>query len=423
MSYEKRKRKRVIKNSFRITIIAFIFVYLAFRSIPILLANATKTYLPIEEVVTNRISSQGIVIKDEIVYKATGSGQLDPKIREGERVPAGVEVANLNLLEDTSHLKLQLLEIENTISAISLIGKNDESKTLEKHDNLIESIQVAINLGQYQQAISSKSELALYDDKSNEISSEGDLPGQNIENLKEKRDRLQQLVNSNNIKYYTINSGIVSYNIDGYENIFLPKDFEEYTIERWGLETINKNNVLEKDVTNDSVIFKMIDNFQWYIALKIENLKDILEYEVNDKIKLQLENEEKELEATIIAINPSSDKAVIVLKLNSYMHDYYNLRFPKVDIIKSKRQALKIPSKLIIDKDNQKGVYIKEINGIVKFRYISILSEDGDYTYIDRGDSKGYINLTGYDKALKTVSLYDEICSRSNSIKEGQILN
>lgn len=429
MSYERRKRRRVIKSSFRIAIIAFIFIYLAFRSIPILLANTAKTILPIEEVVIDIISSQGIVIKDEVVYKAEGNGQLDSKIKEGERVSAGIEIANINLLADTSQLKLELIEIENAIAALSITDKdngllkNEKTKISEKQDKLIESIQIAINLGQYQLVNVSKTELSLYDSKANDIASENKLLGQSIEKLKEKREKLLEEVSSNNIKYYTTNSGIVSYVIDGYESIYLPKDFENYTFESLNLEPIKVDNVVEKDVEIGSAVFKMIDNFQWYLALKIENIKDILEYEVNDTITLQIENDDKELEATIIAINTSNSKAVIILRLNNYLHEYYNLRFPKVDIIKSKKQALKIPTKVIIEKGSQKGVYIKEINGIVKFRPINIISEVGDYTYIDRGDDRGYINVIGQEKALKTVSLYDEIFSRTNSIKEGQILN
>lgn len=429
MSYERRKRRRRIKSSFRIAIIAFIFIYLAFRSLPIFLANNTKTILPIEEVVIKKLTSQGIIIKDEVVYRAQGTGQLDSSIKEGERVPAGIQVASINLLEDTSGLKLQLMEIEKAILSLSKsekdkeVFKNEKDKISENQDKLIESIQVAINLGHYEKINNTKMELALYDSKASDISVNNKLIGQSLDKLNERREILQEEINSNNIKYFTTNSGIVSYLIDGYETVYLPKDFENYTYESLNLESIKETKEINEDVDIGSAVFKMIDNFQWFLALKVEDIGDITEYEIGKNMTIQIENDDKELQGTIVAINGDNDKAVFVLRFKDFLHEYYKLRFPKVNIIKSKKEALKIPTKVIIEKDGQKGVFIREINGIVKFRPISIISEDGSYTFIDKGDARGQINIPGVEDSLKTVTLYDEIFSRTNNIKEGQILN
>ena len=428
MSYNKRKRKRVIKSSFRIVIISFIFIYLIFRSVPIFLANTAKTILPVEELVVNKISSEGLIIKNEIVYKAEGTGELDSKIKEGERVPAGIEIANLNLLEDTSQLKLELIEIENSILYLSKTDTESEiiqaenTEILNKQNKLIETLQIAINLGNYGQVIASKAELELYNTKPSHIVFANKYADQSLE---QERDELLDKINSNNIRYYTTNSGIVSYNIDGYESLYLPQDFENYTYDKINIENIDKDTIDENNVKKGSAVFKMIDNFQWYIAIKIEDIKDIVDYEINQNIWVQLENNEKEIIGRIIAINLTDNKAVIVIRFNDYLHEFYNLRFLNVHIIQSKTSALKIPSKVVIEKEGQKGVYIKEINGIVKFRPIIVLSEDEDneFTYIQRGDDKGYIQLPGLENTSKTVLLYDEIFISTNNIKEGQILN
>ncbi len=431
MSYNKRKRKRVIKSSFRIVIISFIFIYLIFRSVPIFLANTAKTILPVEELVVNKISSEGLIIKNEIVYKAEGTGELDSKIKEGERVPAGIEIANLNLLEDTSQLKLELIEIENSILYLSKTDTESEiiqaenTEILNKQNKLIETLQIAINLGNYGQVIASKAELELYNTKPSHIVFANKYADQSLESLQQERDELLDKINSNNIRYYTTNSGIVSYNIDGYESLYLPQDFENYTYDKINIENIDKDTIDENNVKKGSAVFKMIDNFQWYIAIKIEDIKDIVDYEINQNIWVQLENNEKEIIGRIIAINLTDNKAVIVIRFNDYLHEFYNLRFLNVHIIQSKTSALKIPSKVVIEKEGQKGVYIKEINGIVKFRPIIVLSEDEDneFTYIQRGDDKGYIQLPGLENTSKTVLLYDEIFISTNNIKEGQILN
>lgn len=424
MSYQGRKKKRLIRRSFRIAIISFIFIYLIFRSVPMFLANTAKTILPVKELVMNKIPSQGIIIKNEVVYKAEGNGQLDSKIKDGERVAAGIEIANINLLADTSQLKLELIEIENAITTLSKTDIDSEkNKLLDKQHAVIETLQIAINLGNYQNVISSKTELELYGSNAFDIPIENNLQEESLDSLNERKENLLAEINSNSIKCYTTNSGIVSYNVDGYESIYLPKDFENYTYDRLTIEENQNNNIVEEQVEFGSAVFKMIDNFQWFLALKIEDIKNVLDYKVNQNITVKLEDYDKEIEGTIIAINSTDEKAVFVIEFNDYLHEFYNLRFSKVDIIKSKNNALKIPSKVIIEKDGQKGVYIKEINGIVKFRPIIILQENEDDTYIDKGNEKGYIKLPGNEKLTKTVFLYDEIFNNTNNIKEGQILN
>ncbi len=429
MSYNRRKKKRLIRSSFRIAIISFIFIYLIFRSIPIFLANTAKTILPLEELVISKVATEGVIIKNEHVYKAHGKGQLDSKIKEGERVSAGIEVANINLLEDTSQLKLELIEIENAITSLSKTNQDSEvlkvekTKILDKQDKLIETLQTSINLGNYANVIASKSELELYDSKVKDIPLGKKLVGQSLDSLKERQANILEKINSSNIQYYTSNSGILSYNIDGYESIYLPKDFKNYTYDKINLENISKASIDDTQTEVGSPLFKMIDNFQWYIALKIEDINDVSQYEIGHNITIQFENDHKEIIGKIIEINPSGEKVVIVIKLNDYLHEYYNLRFSNIDIIKTKVSALKIPSKVIIEKDGQKGVYIKEINGIVKFRPIKVISQIKDYTYIDKGNEKGYIQLPGQEELEKTVLLYDEIFNNTNNIKEGQILN
>ena len=113
----------------------------------------------------------------------------------------------------------------------------------------------------------------------------------------------------------------------------------------------------------------------------------------------------------------------MIIKFSDKLHDYYNNRFPEVEIIKDKIDGLKIPTKAIIDKDSIKGVYIKDKSGIVKFRPIKIIGEEGNDTYVDSGNSNGNITLESVEKAVQTITLFDEIFINTTNIKEGQIIN
>ncbi|MBU5314155.1 hypothetical protein KQI38_19225 [Tissierella carlieri] len=430
MSYEKREKNRRKRRVFRTAIISFVLIYLIFRAVPSLLASNAKTILPEKGTLIEKLSTQGFVIKNETVIKSTSNGELQTSSTEGQRLSAGVEVASVNSLNDTSSLKEELSQLEESISALekseieTKIILNEKEKILEMKDSLVNELQNAIATGNFDEIYLLKSQLSLYDEKNKDISFSNTLVGQSIENLKSKRDSINSEIKSNNIKYYSSHGGIISYVVDGYEENYLPKDFENYTYDKLVLKELKDADIKTKSaITVGEPIYKIIDNFEWYIAMKIEDLKQIEGFQVGNNIKVTLEKDKRELKAKIVSINPSDKKGVVVVRLNTMLHDFYNIRFPKVDIIKSKKEGYKIPTKSIVDKDSIKGVYIKDKSGIVKFRPIIIIGEDDNYTYVDIGDNSGNITIEGQKQPVKTITLFDEIFLNTINIKEGQILN
>lgn len=413
MSYLKRQKNRKRRQTFRTITISFIFLYLILRSAPILIANNAKTILPEKGTLINTISTEGVLIKHETVIKANNNGIVEHSSIEGERIAAGTEVANINSLTDTSSLRQELVQIEESIEALEksttetslLIMEKEKIETVK--DDLVLQLQNMIISGQYDKIYILKEQLALYEDKAKDVSFTNTLVGQSLENLIIKKENINEEINKNHIKYYTSHGGIISYNIDGYEEVFLPKEFENYTYDKLKIDSNIPIDKGYETITIGQPICKVIDNFQWFLALKIEDIKEIEDFKVNNTLKIKFKDSDEEQNGKIIAINFSGNKAIIIVELNNMLHNYYNIRFSEVDIIKSKKDGYKIPTEAIIDKNSEQGVYIKDKSGIVKFRKLTIIGQDLNYTYVDVDD----------------IGLFDEIFISPKNIKEGQILN
>lgn len=429
MSYDNRKRNRQKRKRFRIIVISFILLYLIFRSVPTLLANNAKTILPEVGTLIDKLPSQGFVIRNEAVIKATSNGELELLPKEGTRVSAGTEIANVNILDNHSSLKQELEQIENSITALE--RSETEAEVIIKEKGKIEDLQLStideiqnmISLGKFDEVYLLKEKLNLYDDKANNVSLEDTLLGQSIDNLKKRKEIINEEMNKNHMKYYSNHGGIISYNIDGYEEIYFPKDFENYTYDKINIEKLTKDNDKSNNINVGEPIFKIIDNFEWYMGIKVEDMKQIKDLEKNKEIIIEIKDDKKEIKGRIMDINSSGNKGVIIVKLTTMLNEYYNIRFPDLNIIKHKIEGLKVPTKSIVEKDSLKGVYIKDPSTIVRFRPVIILGEDEKYTYIEKGDGKGFINLNGEEKPVKTVTLFDEVFLNTTNIKEGQILN
>ncbi|WP_353096756.1 HlyD family efflux transporter periplasmic adaptor subunit [Tissierella praeacuta] len=428
MNYSEREKNRKRRKVFRTITISFVLLYFIFRSVPSLLASNAKTVLPEKGTLIEKVYAQGFVIKNETVVKSTVNGEVEISPAEGDRVAAGVQIASVNSMNDTSSLKQELLQIEESISALekseteTKLILNEKEKVQELKESLVYELQNSIIAGKFDEVYLLKSQLAIYDEKNKDISSSNTLVGQSLENLKSKKDSINSEIKSNHMKYYTNSGGIISYIIDGYEEIYIPKDFENYTYDSLVPKKIEHREI-KSNVTVDEPIYKVIDNFEWYIALKIEDLKQVKDFEVGNIIRLEIEGDKREIKGKIIAINPSKNKGVIIVRLNTFLHDLYNIRFPKVDIIKYKKEGYRIPTKSIVDKDSVKGVYIKDKSGIVKFRPIIAIGEEDNYTFVDTGDNSGNITIDDEKEPTRTISLFDEIFLNTINIKEGQIIN
>ena len=243
MTYDKRKRKRTVRKGLRKTLILIIFIYFISRSIPIALAKNAKTILPEKDILVKSYEAQGILIKEEEAYTTVGGIDSNAQEMEGKRVPAGFKVANVSISNDISGLKEELKEIERAID------------TLNKSDR----------------------EIGLFEKVKNSSSDNDTLLGQSLEALNSRKEAIIQEISSNKVLYTTSTAGLLSFNIDGYENLYIPKGFENYTY-----ENLDIPKEVKKKEEGEPKGFKLINNFQWFLAIKIESPKEIKEYEVGN---------------------------------------------------------------------------------------------------------------------------------------------
>jgi|GEM_PF-411415 len=429
MSQEERMNRRKRKKRIRYALFGFVLVYIFFRSVPSLFAIGTKTELPEKYSVDDKISTEAIIIKDETVYTSDGAGQVKFIAKEGERVPVGAKILELTLLSDTSQLKERLEEIENKIAVLSETGgensreKDNGNKIKDGIDDVIDEIQASISREKFDIADDLKDKLISYYNKEMEISYDDTLIGYSLEALEKEKQEIEKQISNSIVNYYSKISGIVSYKFDGYEKDYTVanKDLYNYSDFKSIKEQLKSSATGEK-VEVRQPIFKIINNFEWYMLIKIDNVDDIEGYKEGDSILLSGKDIIGNLRGHIEKISIEGDKGVILCRFNRNFENYYDKRYIKLDIIKNKYDSFRIKKKCVIEKDGLKGVYIKDISGIVRFRPIEIISEDEDYVYISTGDKNNYIYIEEGDKRLRTVRQFDEIILNPSYVEEGMIL-
>lgn len=427
MAYEgrrKQKRRRKIRNFIFISI----FILLIARSAYGTIAKNPKTILAVEEQYIVSMKADSVIIKDESIYDIDGSFELNSDIKEGKRLSQGFEVGKASIVKDIHSLNEELEELNNAIDLLS--NKNAESELFSSdkadliisQDDLVRKIQTKINERDYLGIGELKSQILFNDGKLRDVSMDDTLLSQSLESLNARRDTIVSEINNNSVSYYTQVSGVISFEIDGYEKTYVPKGFENYTYEKLQIPESKESENIRENEDKPYKAYKIINNFTWYLGIKVDDLKAMESFKLGDFINLKIADNNRELAGKIISINEDDEKGVYIVQFSSYLFDYYKLRFSTAEILLIKEDVYLVPTKSIINYNGQNGVYIKEFNGIIRFKPIEILGEKDVYTYISKGDINRYIDL-GLENPVKTISLYDEIVVNPWNYNEGDIIN
>ena len=411
----KNKNKYIKRRVFALIFILFLLMIFG-KLIRGNRVNDYKTIFPTLTTFEKDIDTRVYNIFEEKAYYAEGDGVVVFHASEGQKVPSGYEVANLNLMGDVSSLKDELAKIKAAIKIKQGIEplEKESSKTFTK--NLQEQIKNKDFIGVY------------YDINSTDNGINENI---NTAELKEylelsdaalnvKKEELEEKISKYNFSYLTEFSGIVSYKIDGNEEYFDIKDLDKFTYKYLNKNYNFKNLEMETRVKNGDPLFKIMNNLNWKVACTISNVSNIANYNIGDSVKIQIPDIE-DIYGIVERINKDENHAVIIISLDRYFENMYSNRIHEGKIIVNKTKGFEIPKSTLIERNNLTGVYVQEIRGLVKFVPVDIVSESSDTVFINRGNKQSVFSIG--EKSYKTLTVNDAIVINPKTVDESRILN
>ncbi|MCD1146964.1 hypothetical protein LQU94_02400 [Peptoniphilus sp. KCTC 25270] len=415
--YKKKKKNR--KYFF------FLFLFLIGIVIGALrLSKQYKTYDTIHPELTiyrDVVKANGYLLFNEDLVFANGSGVAVYNAQEGEKVPKNYSIANVNLQNDNSKIKDELILIQAAIDYKTNRSQKDE-ETLDKQkevDNIVRNIQRFIRNESYDKLISSINSLDLSTNQPVNISELNELLRLSLENLERAKDKLSKELSITNSDYQSSMSGIVSYQIDDPKQIFSIKEGvlafhpKQLTKDDIQMEEKGKNQVVDKEP-----FFRIIDNLDWYLFMQ-STKPSLFELEEGSQVKVKFDDD------SIVngqIIKSDLQEGNVIVHFHDNLSDKYLKRNTNVTIIREQKDAYTIPSSALIEnEDGLRGVYIEEIHGLVQFLPVSVIGETLEEVYIERGNFYGEISIK--DKNYRTLSLHDSVIIEPNKVEEKQLVD
>lgn len=328
---DNKKKINASKIAILIIVLLVIIAYLIY-GIYSLAIKPTATFIVENGNISLEQTVQGYIIRDEEVLKGENykNGLVQIKA-EGEKVAKGDAISRYHKNgEEELEKKIQELDIkiqdawEKENNSIFL----GDIKLIEKQ--IEEKLDQMYHITDIQKISEYKKDLNTYLTKKAKIAGEQSPSGSYLKKLIEERSKYENELNSGTEYLKATRAGVVSYRVDGLEEILTPSDFA--SLSKTKLESLNLKSGQIISTSDESS--KIIDNFTCYIACILN--KDSMQeksLKAGDNITIRLQNDEKVKVEVVYVSNESSEEILIVFKINKYVEELVNYRKISIDII------------------------------------------------------------------------------------------
>lgn len=396
-----------VLKGFVILLIAVFAVHQAVSS----LYKPVKTETAVFSDMSDGLNITGVIIRNETLVSAGGSGVLHFIIGDGNRVAKDGVIANIYdsesasiILERIDSVNGKIADIEEMLSYNNLEAADLDMINAKVHQNLNNLIICGGN-GNYD-AFSDKSDelLSAYNRRQAAMGETADFSAQ-LTALKTEKDQLAASLPAAKGTLRAEKSGYFVSKADGYETVLTCENPESITPEY--LNGIKAENVTENTVG------KIVSDYEWYIAAEV-SVNESLNFKEGNALTIYTSVKSyPKLPVTVkkINISESSGGAVVLFACNDMNSELASMRTGPMTVVKKEYSGLKVPTSARRVVDSKLGVYV--LTGMqVKFVEVKVLFTDGDYMICEKQTSDGNV-----------LRLYDEVIVKGKNLYDGKIIS
>lgn len=406
-SVNKIKKTRTNKKKAVFIVLLILIIFYALFLVAKLVKNPTDTFVVTKGKLTQEETVLGYIAREETVVKGANYKNGMVKIKdEGAKVAKDDSIFRYySVGEEELKSKIAKLDVE-----MQQIMQNEEgafSSDIKLLENQVEKeLNAVYEINSIQKIQEHTKNINSYIAKKAKISGELSPSGSYLKQLLAQRQEYenQLIANSEYIKAPV--SGIVSYRVDGLEDVLKVEDFSKFNKEFFH----NLDLKTGQTVALSEEMGKIINNYQCYIIFNSKS-NEAKKSKVGDTIKIRLQNSNV-INATIENIINEEDKTkTITIKITKNIEDLISYRKISFDIIWWSEEGYKIPTEAIKEEDG-KSYIIRNRNGYYDKMLIKILKQNDEYCIVEQYSAEelkelGFTNTQIYN--MKNIALYDEI--------------
>ncbi|MDR1558510.1 MAG: hypothetical protein LBS84_02205 [Clostridiales bacterium] len=331
---------------FNITSLFFGFVLIYITQS--LFVFALKPHTAIDRVapgsVTSPIDLEGVIIRDEKVYRSTAAGTVRFNVAENERVKKGDTVCSVQNAEEVDRINAELINVNEELLKIQsmradvtdLSGNGRRINASMK--NMIDDWAGGAKVNSFSSIYPLIDSLAANVELRNQIIL--DDVSDALREQADKRQMYQEELSKNMTLVAAEESGVVSGLLDGYEETYTPnitaKLSKEQTVPKGGAKPLTV-----KSAEPETPLFKIIQSNIWYIATYIPN--EIIDGWQEGDSKILRFDADISLPVTVDRVSADDSQSYVLFKCTRFMEEYLDSRALRFRVSGDSSEGLKIP--------------------------------------------------------------------------------
>ena len=402
----KKKNKINRKRIIIYLVLLVVIIYIA-HTIYLLIKQPTNIFTVEEGKLYQEETVVGYVIRNEKVVKGENYKNGMEQIKsEGEKASKDENIFRYYSTNEES-LKQKIAELDTKIQEVMTSDDSLSTYDMKLLENQIdEKIADIRKVTDSTKLAELKKEIENLVTKKAKIAGESSPKGSYLNNLIEERRGYESQLNSGAEYVKAPMSGIVSYRVDGLEEVLTPDNFSSLNKEY--LENLNLKT--GKIVATNEECGKVIDNFSCYIATIISS-EEAKQAQVGDKINVRLSNN-TEIPAQIVNIvNEDDENILIILKVNEQIEELSKYRKITFDLIWWNNSGLKVPNQAIVNVEGLDYV-VRNRAGYLSKILVKVKKQGEKYSIVESYTTEELKELGFSEQEIlsyKNISLYDEI--------------
>lgn len=349
----------------------------------------------------------GYIIRDEQVVKGNNYKNGMEQIKtEGEKTAKDESIYRY-YSQNEEQLKTQISELDNQIQEALKGQKGIYSSDIKLLENqLDEKIEVLSKITDLSKITEYQKQINDLITKKAKLTGESSAAGSYLKQLYNQRSKLEEQLNSGAEYIKAPKSGIVSYKVDGLEEILTPNNFSELSKDLLeGLKLKTGQLIATSDECG-----KIIDSSKCYIAT-ITDSEQAKNAKLEDKVKIRLSNN-KLIQAKITYISQENEEEMLlVLEIDRQISELANYRKISFDLIWWSDTGLKVPNQAIIE-ENGLSYVVRNRAGYLDKILVKVTRKNDKYSLVSNYKTEELKEL-GFSeterKSMKKISMYDEI--------------
>lgn len=391
-------------------VIILIILIIAIYTILHLVNNQFDVFVVTNGTLEQEETVSGYVVREETVIKGKNYKNGMVKIKsEGEKVAKGDSIFRYyssneeNIKNEIANLDAKIQQImQNENGAFNTDIKLLESQIEKELNSTYEANSV-------QKIQDSKKNISSYVTKKAKISGEYSPSGSYLKTLLSQREEYEKQLNENSEYIEATDSGVVSYRVDGLEEVLQTSDFSK--LNKDFLEKLNLKT--GQTIASSEEMGKIINNYKCYIIFNSDS-NEAKSAKQGDSIKIRLQNSETTNATVENIIEESDGSKTITIKITNDVEKLISYRKISLDIIWWSADGFRVPNEAIKEKDGLSYV-VRNRNGYYNKMLVKILKQNEEYCIV-RAYKTEELKELGYSTRkiynMKNIALYDEIVLR-----------